>query len=55
MRLSHIISILATFTAITGAFFLLRENVQMVQKAFGLWIIFYYGWIFTQQYEKSKD
>jgi hypothetical protein len=54
MRLSQIISILATFTAITGAFFLLREDMQMVQKAFGLWIIFYYGWIFAEQHEYKQ-
>jgi predicted ABC-type sugar transport system permease subunit len=35
MRLSQIISILATFTALTGAFFLVRENTTMAMKAFG--------------------
>ena len=55
MRLSAIISILATFTALTGAFFLVRENFPMAMRAMGIWIVLYYGWIFTQQYEESKE
>ncbi len=55
MRLSQIISILATFTALTGAFFLWRENTTMAMKAMGLWIVLYYTWLFTEQYEESKE
>lgn len=55
MRLSQIISILATFTALTGAFFLVRDNSIMAMRAMGLWIVLYYGWIFIQQYEESKE
>lgn len=55
MRLSQIISILATFTALTGAFFLVRENTTMAMKAMGLWVVLYYAWLFTQEYEESKE
>ena len=55
MRLSQIISILATFTALTGAFFLVRENTAMSMKAFGLWVVLYYAWLFTQEYEYDKE
>ena len=55
MRLSHIISILATFTALTGAVFLLRDNSSQAMRAFGVWVILYYAWLFTQQYEESKE
>ena len=55
MRLSHIISILATFTALTGAFFLVRENTTMAMKALGLWVVLYYAWLFTEQYEYDKE
>lgn len=55
MRLSQIISIIATFTALTGAFFLVRENTVMSMKAFGLWIVLYYAWLFLEQYEYDKE
>ena len=55
MRLSQIISIIATFTALTGAFFLVRENTAMSMKAFGLWIVLYYTWLFLEQYEYYKE
>ena len=55
MRLSQIISILATFTALSGAFFLLRDNSSQAMRAFGVWVILYYAWLFTQQYEESKE
>jgi len=55
MRLSQIISIIATFTALTGAFFLVRENTAMSMKAFGLWIVLYYTWLFLEQYEYDKE
>ena len=55
MRLSQIISILATFTALTGAFFLLRDNSTQGMRAFGIWVVLYYAWLFTQQYEESKE
>jgi hypothetical protein len=55
MRLSQIISILATFTALTGAFFLVRENTVMSKKAIGLWIVLYYAWLFLEQYEYDKE
>jgi hypothetical protein len=55
MRLSQIISILATFTALTGAFFLVRENTTMAMKAMGLWVVLYYAWLFTQEYEYDKE
>jgi hypothetical protein len=55
MRLSQIISILATFTALTGAFFLVRENTSMAMKAFGIWVVLYYAWLFIEQYEYDKE
>lgn len=55
MRLSQIISILATFTALTGAFFLVRDNSTLAMRAFGIWVVLYYAWLFTQQYEESKE
>ena len=55
MRLSQIISILATFTALTGAVFLLRDDSSQAMRAFGIWVILYYAWLFTQQYEESKE
>jgi hypothetical protein len=55
MRLSQIISILATFTALTGAFFLIRENMTLATRAMGVWVVLYYAWLFTQQYEESKE
>jgi hypothetical protein len=55
MRLSQIISILATFTALTGAFFLVRENTAMAMKAFGIWVVLYYAWLFIEQYEYDKE
>jgi hypothetical protein len=55
MRLSQIISILATFTALTGAFFLVRDNSIMAMRAMGIWVVLYYSWLFTQQYEESKE
>lgn len=55
MRLSQIISILATFTALTGAFFLFRENTSMAMKAIGLWVILYYTWLYTEYYEESEN
>jgi hypothetical protein len=55
MRLSKIISILATFTALTGAFFLVRENTTMAMKAFGIWVVLYYAWLFIEQYEYDKE
>lgn len=55
MRLSQIISILATFTALTGAVFLLRDNSTQAMRAFGIWVVLYYAWLFTQQYEESKE
>lgn len=55
MRLSQIISILATFTALTGAFFLVRENTAMAMKAFGIWVVLYYAWLFLEQYEYDKE
>ena len=55
MRLSQIISILATFTALSGAVFLLRDNSTQGMRAFGVWVILYYAWLFTQQYEESKE
>jgi hypothetical protein len=53
MRLSQIISILATFTALTGAAFLIRDNYFYGSRAFGIWVILYYAWLFTQEYEES--
>jgi hypothetical protein len=55
MRLSQIISIIATFTALTGAFFLVRENTAMSMKAFGIWVVLYYAWLFIEQYEYDKE
>ena len=55
MRLSQIISIIATFTALTGAFFLVRENTGMAMKAFGIWVVLYYAWLFLEQYEYDKE
>jgi hypothetical protein len=55
MRLSQIISILATFTALTGAFFLVRENTSMAMKAFGIWVVLYYAWLFIEQYEYEQE
>ncbi len=55
MRLSQIISIIATFTALTGAFFLVRENTSMAMKAFGIWVVLYYAWLFLEQYEYDKE
>ena len=55
MRLSQIISILATFTALSGAFFLVRENTTMAMKAFGIWVVLYYAWLFIEQYEYDKE
>lgn len=55
MRLSQIISLLATFTALTGAFFLVRENTLMAMKAFGIWVVLYYAWLFIEQYEYDKE
>jgi hypothetical protein len=55
MRLSQIISIIATFTALTGAFFLVRENTAMAMKAFGIWVVLYYAWLFLEQYEYDKE
>lgn len=55
MRLSQIISILATFTALTGAVFLLRDNSTQAMRAMGIWVVLYYAWLFTQQYEESKE
>jgi len=55
MRLSQIISILATFTALTGATFLLRDNSTQAMRAFGIWVILYYAWLFSTQYEESKE
>jgi len=55
MRLSQIISIIATFTALTGAFFLVRENTAMSMKAFGIWVVLYYAWLFLEQYEYDKE
>ena len=55
MRLSQIISILATFTALTGASFLVRENTSMAMKAFGIWVVLYYAWLFIEQYEYDKE
>jgi len=55
MRLSQIISIIATFTALTGAFFLVRENTAMAMKAFGIWVVLYYAWLFIEQYEYDKE
>ena len=55
MRLSQIISLLATFTALTGAFFLVRENTSMAMKAFGIWVVLYYAWLFIEQYEYDKE
>jgi hypothetical protein len=55
MRLSQIISILAMFTALTGSFFLLRANYEIGARAFGLWVIFYYGYLLISQYEEDKE
>jgi hypothetical protein len=55
MRLSQIISLLATFTALSGAFFLVRENTSMAMKAFGIWVVLYYAWLFIEQYEYDKE
>lgn len=55
MRLSQIISLLATFTALTGAFFLVRENTSMAMRAFGIWVVLYYAWLFIEQYEYDKE
>jgi hypothetical protein len=55
MRLSQIISLLATFTALSGAFFLVRENTTMAMKAFGIWVVLYYAWLFLEQYEYDKE
>ena len=55
MRLSQIISIIATFTALSGAFFLVRENTLMAMKAFGIWVVLYYAWLFIEQYEYDKE
>jgi hypothetical protein len=55
MRLSQIISILATFTALSGAFFLVRENTSMAMKAFGIWVVLYYAWLFIEQYEYEQE
>ena len=55
MRLSQIISILALFTALTGSFFLLRANFEMGARAFGLWVVFYYGFLLISEYEENKE
>jgi hypothetical protein len=55
MRLSQIISILATFTALTGAVFLLRDNSTLAMRAFGVWVILYYAWLFLEQYEYEQE
>ena len=55
MRLSQIISILALFTALTGSFFLIRANFEMGARAFGLWVVFYYGFLLISEYEENKE
>jgi len=55
MRLSQIISLLATFTALTGAFFLMRDNYFYGCRAFGIWVVLYYAWLFIEQYEYDKE
>jgi hypothetical protein len=55
MRLSQIISILATFTALSGAFFLLRDNSTLAMRAFGIWVVLYYAWLFLEQYEYEQE
>lgn len=55
MRLSQIISILATFTALTGAFFLIRDNMTLATRAMGIWVVLYYAWLFIQEYEYDKE
>jgi hypothetical protein len=54
MRLSQIISILATFCALTGAFFLIRNNYFYGSRAFGIWVVLYYAWLFLEQYEQEN-
>jgi predicted ABC-type sugar transport system permease subunit len=55
MRLSQIISILATFTALTGAVFLLRDNSTLAMRAMGIWVVLYYAWLFLEQYEYEQE
>jgi hypothetical protein len=55
MRLSQIISILATFTALTGAVFLLRDNSALAMRAMGVWVVLYYAWLFLEQYEYEQE
>jgi hypothetical protein len=55
MRLSQIISILATFTALTGAVFLLRDNSTLAMRAMGVWVVLYYAWLFLEQYEYEQE
>ena len=55
MRLSQIISSLATFTALTGAVFLLRDNSTLAMRAMGIWVVLYYAWLFLEQYEYEQE
>ena len=55
MRLSQIISLLATFTALTGAVFLLRDNSTLAMRAMGIWVVLYYAWLFLEQYEYEQE
>jgi hypothetical protein len=46
---------LATFTALSGAFFLLRDNSTLAMRAMGIWVILYYAWLFLEQYEYEQE
>jgi hypothetical protein len=46
---------LATFTALTGAVFLLRDNSTLAMRAMGVWVVLYYAWLFLEQYEYEKE
>jgi len=54
MKPSQIFSILAMFTAFSIGLSLIWENYVWASKGAGVWILLYYTWLITSEYEDKE-
>lgn len=54
MKVSQFISTLALFCGLFSGLALFRLEYEWASKSAGLWILFYYSFIITEEYENKE-
>jgi len=54
MRPSQLFSILAMFAAFSVGLSLIWESYSLASKGAGVWILLYYIWLITSEYESEE-